>query len=119
MTDGQNAGQEDYQHHQSVTGHELDEGEHVHCLVAPVARLVQQRVEVRLPDRQDPVVAENEPDEQEDAEKRLGELRRFRQNDVTVVLVRVVDLVQPLVSPRSHLFPQHGHEFEQTETAAD
>ena len=73
MADDENAGEKEDEGHEAVAAHDLAEGKQVHSLVTPVAGLVQQLAEVGLPDGQHPVVAQDEPDEEEQAEDGLTE----------------------------------------------
>lgn len=103
MTQQKNGSDKQHEGGDPVTDEDLDEGEHVDGLVAPVARLVEQLDEVGPPDGERPVVAAREPREQEETENGVGEPRRLGGRHVTAVLVRPVHVVQLLVTPGPHL----------------
>lgn len=91
---------------------ELPEGESEDRLVAPVAGLVQGRPEVGLPDVEDPVVAEGEPDAEEDVK---GDVSHARHGQQVLVVVQVAHvLLVPL-----DLLPQQEEELDDAEAAAD
>ena len=103
MAQQENGSDKQHEGGDPVTDEDLDEGEHVDGLVAPVARLVEQLDEVGPPDGERPVVAAREPREQEETEHGVGEPRRLGGRHVTAVLVRPVHVVQLLVTPGPHL----------------
>ena len=104
-------GDEQQQGQHAVADDELPEGEAEHRLVAPVARLVQGGHEVRLPDVEEPVVAEGEPDAEEDVEGDVGHAGHGQQVDVVVQVAQV--LLVPL-----HLLPQQEEQLDDAEAAS-
>jgi len=67
-------------------------------------------VVIGRPDRQDPVVATDKPDEQKDAEKYVNELRReevWNSSAAASGILIVVVVIQPLVATSSNLRNMH------------
>ena len=118
VTQQQDAGDHEDERSDAVADEDLNEGEHVDGLVAPVARLMQQLDEVRAPDGEGPVVAAGEPGEEEETEDGVGEAGGLGGRHVAAVLVRAVDVVQLLVAARPHLTPHQRHHLEQPEAPA-
>ncbi|KAK6976808.1 hypothetical protein BgiMline_023257 [Biomphalaria glabrata] len=80
----QDDGRHEDQSEDDVADDQLPEGEEEDGLVAPVPRLVERGLKVRLPDPDQPVVAEDEPDGQEDVERHVGHPRHGQEVVVVV-----------------------------------
>ena len=68
MTQCQDAAEQSDEAHQGIAAHDLGEGKHIDSLIAPVAGLVKELDEVGAVHTQHPVVTEDKPYEQEQAE---------------------------------------------------
>ena len=73
MAHQQYAGDHGYEGGDAVTDQDLDEREHVDCLIAPVARFVQKLHEMRPPDGERPEITACEPDAQKQTQNGVGE----------------------------------------------
>lgn len=93
-----------------MTDDQLPEREEENGLVAPVPRLVKRGFEVRLPDADQPVMAEHEPDAQEEVQRHVGHARHGKQ---VVVVMEINDVISmPL-----NLLPQQKYKLDDAETS--
>lgn len=87
LTDKQYEGDQANGGHQTVAEGNLQKGELVDGFAAPGIWSGQSTGVRRFPGRQDPHVAADEPDEEKDAQRKVGEPRRTLTASVAVVFV--------------------------------
>lgn len=118
---GQNSGDDDHAPDQEVDHADVDQAEDVQRSRAPVVRLVQFRLRIREVDVEGPVVAEEEPDDEEHSQREGGHPRAGAgpQQGLLVVALRSGKQVQPFIPARPDLPPDHPEHLDCAEGAAD